>query len=274
MFQDLKQPKGARGSRGGTTIQSLARGLRILEAVAMEAGGAPLGNICRECGLHRSTAHHLLQTLVAYGYVIQDEGTRSYRLGQKVFGLASTTWSETQIAGIARPYLRELVHKTGETTNLAVRKNDQAILVETVDGEGTLRVVDRVGAVRPIYCSAVGKVLLAWAPADEREVIVQALRFKPYTPRTISDRARLRKELARVREQGYAFDDEEMARGVRCVAAPIFVFPGQVAAAIGIAGPAARISRQMLERLAKPLVVTVRQLSGRLTPTWGASTRR
>jgi DNA-binding IclR family transcriptional regulator len=88
-----------------------------------------------------------------------------------------------------------------------------------------------------------------------------------------ANKSRLRKEHARAREQGYAFDDEEMTRGVRCVAAPIFVFPGQVAAAIGIVGPAVRISRQMLERLAKPLVVSVRQLSGRLAPTWGASTR-
>jgi len=271
MFQDLKQPKALRGSSGGTTIQSLARGLRILEAVATEAGGTPLGKICRACGLHRSTTHHLLQTLVVHGYVTQDEATRSYRLGQKVFSLASKTWSEIQIAGIARPYLHELVRKTGETTDLAVRKNDHAILLETVDGEGTLRVVDRVGAVRPIYCSAVGKVLLAWASTDEREVIVQALKFKAYTPRTIRDRGRLTKELVRVRQQGYAFDDEEMARGVRCIAAPVFVFPGQVAAAIGIAGPAARISRQVLERLAKPLVITVRQLSSRLTPTWGAS---
>jgi DNA-binding IclR family transcriptional regulator len=98
--------------------------------------------------------------------VTQDDSSRAYRLGPKVYQLASASWSEAQIAQLALPYLRELVRLTGETANLAIRKNDEAILLETVDGEGTLRVVDRVGAARPIHACAVGKVLLAFSAAE------------------------------------------------------------------------------------------------------------
>src|SRR5258707_3636913 len=221
----MKQP--------GTTIQALSRGLGLLESVAARGGAGALTDLCKDAGLHRSTAHHLLQTLVAHGYIIQDDSSRAYRLGRKVYRLASATWSEAQIAQLALPYLRDLVRLTGETANLAIRKDNEAILLETVDGEGTLRVVDRVGAARPIHACAVGKVLLAFLNTDERESIENGLKLKAQTPRTIVDRDKLRRELGRTRSAGYALDDEEMALGVRCIAAPIFVLPGQVVAAIG-----------------------------------------
>jgi IclR family transcriptional regulator, KDG regulon repressor len=247
------------------TVQSLSRSLSMLESIADKADGIALAAICRQSGLHRSTAHHLLKTLALHGYVAQDEQTRDYRLGPKVYQLASAKWSESQIAQLALPYLQDLVRRTGETVNLAMRKDSEAVLLETVDGEGTLRVVDRVGAARPIYASAVGKILLAWTPEDEREVLIEALHLKPIGPRTITDRGKLRKELTRIRELGYALDDEEMERGVRCVAAPVFVLPGRAAAAIGIAGPAARMTRETLFRFSKPLIRAVRQLSERLS---------
>ncbi|MGQ0543737.1 MAG: IclR family transcriptional regulator [Betaproteobacteria bacterium] len=248
-----------------TVIQSLSRGLRILDLVSSQPGGVALVVICRETGLHRSTAHHLLQTLVLHGYLAQDEATRAYRLGARVFHLASTSWSEGQLAHLALPYLQELVRRTGESTNLAVRKDDQAILVETMDGQGTLRVVDRVGAARPIHASAIGKVVLAWAPETEREAILQSLKLKAFTTRTIVDRTKLRRELNRVRTAGYALDDEEMAQGVRCVAAPVFGVPGRIVGAIGIAGPAARVSMSTLVRYSRPLMSAVRRLSDRLS---------
>jgi len=244
-------------------IQSPSRGLELLESVA-RGGSIALTTMCRDSGLNRSTAHHLLQTLAAHGYVIQDEA-RAYRIGPKIFRLATATWSDAQIAQMALPCLRELVRQTGETANVAVRKEHEAILLETVDGGGTLRVVDRVGAARPIYASGVGKVLLAWAEAEERESIIRALKLNPLTPRTIVDRKRLQRELVRARHAGYALDDEEMTAGVCCIAAPVFALPGQVVAAVGIAGPAARVSRAMLRKFEKPLARAVRKLSTRLS---------
>jgi DNA-binding IclR family transcriptional regulator len=249
------------------TVQSLSRSLGMLESIAAKADGVPLAVISREAGLHRSTAHHLLKTLSICGYVVQDDESRDYRIGPKVYQLATATWSERRIAQLALPHLRELAGLTGETANLATRKDADTILLETVDGEGTLRVVDRVGAKRPIYASAVGKVLLAWAPEDEREALIGSLKLKALAPRTITDRAKLRKELVRVRALGYALDDEEMARGVRCVAAPVFALPGRVAAAIGVAGPAARVTRTSLIRFSKPLINTARHFSEDLSRT-------
>lgn len=254
----------------GTTIQSLARGLRILEVIAVTDQVGSLAKISRELKLNRSTAHHLLRTLAAHGYVVQDGVTRVYRLGPKIQRLASATWSAGQIAEIAQPYMQDLVRRTGESVSLAIRKHDQAILIKTVDGKGTLRVVDNVGTARPIHCSAVGKVLVVWAPESERDAIVASLQFKSYAPRTIVSRGRFRKELTKVRQLGYALDDEEMARGVRCIAAPVFLAPGQAFAAVGVSGPAARISRKMLSALAKPLAITVRQLAERMASLRGA----
>jgi DNA-binding IclR family transcriptional regulator len=252
----MKQP--------GITIQALSRGLGLLESVAARGGGGALTQLCKDAGLHRSTAHHLLRTLVAHGYVTQDEATRAYRIGPKVYRLASASWSEAQLAQLALPYLRELVRATGETANLAIRKDAEAILLETVDGEGTLRVVDRIGAARPIHACAVGKVLLAFSPAEEREPIVDELKLKPQTPRTIVERDKLRRELAKIRAAGYGLDDEEMALGVRCVAAPVYALPGQVVAAVGVAAPAARVTRGTLLRFGKPLSAAARRLSARL----------
>ena len=254
----------ARSGAARTIIQSLNRGLQILESIAAKGASVPLSQVCREAGLNRSTAHHLLQTLTARGYLVQDDSSRAYRLGPAAFRLASASWSESQLAEMAAPVLRGLVRKTGETANLAVRKGDHAVLVETVDGEGALRVVDRVGAARPIYCSAIGKVLLATTPGEEREAILRRLKLKRIGPRTITNRRQLRCELARVAARGYAFDDEEMAPGVRCIAAPVYAFSGQVIAAVGIAGPAARLSRDRLRRFVSLLAGAVDTLSWRL----------
>ena len=248
----------------GLTIQALSRGLGLLESVAARGGAGALAELCKDVGLHRSTAHHLLQTLVVHGYVSQDDASRAYRLGPKVYRLASATWSEAQIAQLALPHLRELVRLTGETANLAIRKDDQAILLETVDGEGTLRVVDRIGAARPIHACAVGKVLLAFSPAAEHASIMKGLTLKAQTPRTIVERDKLSRELVKIRSAGYALDDEEMALGVRCIAAPVFALPGQIVAAVGVAGPATRVTRRTLLKIEKPLSAAVRRLSSRL----------
>jgi DNA-binding IclR family transcriptional regulator len=250
-------------------IQSLARGLGLLELVGARGGAGALTDLCRAANLNRSTAHHLLQTLAAHGFVVQDEATRAYRVGPKVYRLAAAAWSEAELARLALPFLRELVRATGETANLAVRRGREALLLETVDGEGTLRVVDRVGAARPIHACAVGKVLLAFAPEDERNPVVDALELEHLTPRTVTDRGRLRRELGRIRAAGYALDDEEMARGVRCIAAPVYALPGQAVAAVGIAGPAARLSRTALLGLQPPLASAVRRLSARLARAGG-----
>src|SRR5476649_2333255 len=120
----MKHTKPASTVHKGALIQSLQRGFGILEMVGAEDAGTSLAEICRKSGLHRSTAHHLLRTLVVLGYLVQDTNSKSYRLGPRVFQLASSTWSEGQMAEIALPLLDELVRKTQETANLAVRKGE------------------------------------------------------------------------------------------------------------------------------------------------------
>ena len=229
--------------------------------------------VCRKSGLHRSTAHHLLRTLVVLGYLVQDPNSKTYRLGPRVFQLASSTWSEGQMAEIALPFLDELVRKTQETANLAVRKGGFAVMIEKVEGGGPLRVVNSVGSLRPIYCCAIGKVLLAWMAPGMQQEIVASLQFEAHTPNTITGRDKLKKELTRVRNAGFAIDDEEMSLGIRCIAAPVFNFSGQVVAAMGVAGPSVRVTRAKLREFAVPLQGAARQLSERLGHTRQAGKR-
>jgi len=248
-----------------TKIRALARGLDLLELVAARGGDRALTEISREAGLHRSTAHHLLKTLVLLGYVVQDKSSRTYRVGPKVQCLASSAWSGKQLARVALPYLLELVRATGERVNLAVRRENELLLLEAVDGEGKLKAVDREAATRPLYACAAGKALLAFAPPEEREAIVSALRFERWTPRTIVDHDELRRELRRVRQKGRALNDEEMILGVRFIAAPVFALPGHAVAAIAVARPAAGETRSARAKLEKPLAAAVRRLSARLS---------
>lgn len=252
---------------GGPIIQSLQRGLGILEIIAKSGKGIRMAEVSREIGLHTSTTFHLLRTLSTLGYLVQDEATREYLLGSKVFCLAASAWTEVQISKMAKPLLAEMAHETGETSHLAILERGEAIVIDKIDGSSPVRLTDRVGYPRPAHCTAIGKVLLAHLPEAELKVFLKATDLRPLTPKTITAASILEPELERVRKQGYAFDDEEFAQGIRCLAAPVRNFTGQVVAAIGVSGPVWRVS---LDRVAQ-LTEFVRVMGHRLSQQLGHS---
>jgi len=249
----------------GTMIQSLERGLAILELVAKDTSGVTMAEVSRRIGLHTSTTFHLLRTLTSLGYLVQDEVTREYRLGSKVFRLAASAWTEVQIFNISGPFLTEMAQQTGETSHLAVFEHGEVIVINKVDGSSPVRLTDRVGYPRPAHCTAIGKVLLAHLPEAELMAFLHAHELRPFTPKTITAVPILEQELVRVRNQGYAFDDEEHLQGIRCLAAPVRNFTGQVVAAIGISGPVWRVS---LDRVAQ-LIEVVKGVGHRLSQQLG-----
>ncbi len=243
------------------TIQSLQRGLSILEYVSRRGEGVTMAEISRHVGLHTSTTFHLVRTLSALGYLHQDQVTREYCAGAKIFHLAASASTEVQLLKLAGPTLSEMARQTGETSHLAVLERGEVIVVEKVDGTSQVRLSDRVGYPRPAHCTAIGKALLASLPHAELDACLQNADLRPLTPKTITSAAQLRHELDRVRTQHYAVDDEEFAQGIRCVASSVRNFSGQVKAAIGVSGPVWRVTLDRIGELTKLVVDAAQRLS-------------
>jgi DNA-binding IclR family transcriptional regulator len=243
------------------THQSLERGLRILETVALNGGAATLAETVRRTALHRSTAHHLLQTLVSFGYLRQDPATRGYELTAKLFRLTARVWTPEQIGRMAEPVAAELTALTGEGSSVAAYHNGAVTIVAKCDPGGPFRVVQQLGATRPIHATAVGKAIVAFLPAGERAAVTAQLGFERYTPHTLVTPAAFEAELERIRSAGYALDDEEHYEGIRCIAAPIFAYTGHAVASLCLVGPKVRMTRQKLRALREPLRERAQSLS-------------
>jgi DNA-binding IclR family transcriptional regulator len=244
--------------------QSLERGLRLVEAVAQSGAHTSLAEAARRTGLHRSTAHHLLQTLVSLGYLRQDADTRGYELAAKPFQLTGRTWSPEQLAAIAQPALAELTRRSGEGSSFSVYRDGAVTVVAKREHDGPVRVVQDVGARRPLHCTAVAKAILPWLPAPELAGLLARIRYARHTPKTIVTRAAFEAGLRRIRAAGYALDDEEHIEGIRCIAMPVFGHSGQVLGSLCTLGPKSRMTYQKLRELRAPLGQVARQLSERL----------
>jgi len=246
------------------THQSLERGLRLVETVAANGALTSLAEAARRTGLHRSTAHHLLQTLVSLGYLRQDGETRGYELAAKPFQLTGRTWSPEQLATIAQPCLAELTRRSGEGSSFSVYRDGAVTVVAKREHDGPVRVVQDVGARRPLHCTAVAKAILPWLPAPELAGLVARTRFARHTPKTIVTRAAFEAELRRIRASGHALDDEEHIEGIRCIAMPVFSHTGQVLGSICTLGPKSRMTYQRLRDLRALVGQLAAQLSSRL----------
>jgi IclR family transcriptional regulator, KDG regulon repressor len=244
-----------------TEIQSLARGLMILNHMAESDSSLGVTELASLLEVDKSTASRLIKTLMAYDYVQPDPGSRRYVLGKKVVQLSWQVLNRLPLRDFVHPTLMRLMQQTGECSHVAVYSQKQVLVIEDVDSPAPLRVVSGAGRLIPMHCTALGKCLLAFAhiplPPD--------LPMK--TARTIIDRVNLQTELDRVRQQGYAVDDEENDIGVRCIAAPILDPSGEAAATVGISGPTVRVTRERIPALAALVVEAGKELSARLQET-------
>ncbi len=260
----MKQAQQTEPEVARTTHQSLERGLRILEMVTSRSGPSSLAETARRTGLHRSTAHHLLQALVGLGYLHQDPTSRAYEPSAKLFRLTGQTWTPEQLGEMARPFIAELTRRSGEGSSLAAYHDGVVTIVAKHDPDSPIRVVQNLGVERPVHATAVGKAILAWLPAPESAALLERCEFETYTPNTLSSLASLDTELKRVRRAGCAVDDEEHIEGIRCVAAPVFGYTGHVIGSMCALGPKNRMTRNKLRNLRKPLFELSRAFSERL----------
>ena len=189
----------------------------VLETLA-RTGPLGLTELCHEVNMNKTTVHRILNSLLYLGYVQQDSATTKYRLTFKIWDIANQLLNKIDIIEEVRPHLRELAAKTGETVHLVQMDGIHATYIAKEESESSVRLVSMVGKSIPLYCSGVGKAMLADMSDEEIKQIWQASERKQLTEHTITDFDYFMKEIGNIRKQGYATDNEENELGVRCVA--------------------------------------------------------
>jgi IclR family transcriptional regulator, KDG regulon repressor len=254
---------GEKSLRSGTPrrIQVLDRALRALETLADAPGGLGVTELGRRLGVDKSTAHRLLATFVHRGYVRVDPRTQRYLLGIRLVGLGASAWRGVDLAETARPVLETLRDESGEAAHLAVLMDGEAVFLAKASAPGALTVNVGVGSRAPVHCTSLGKALLAWLAEPELHALLSESTFPRFTARTITDAEDLTRHLKLVRERGWALDDEERDVGLRCLAAPVRDAGELVIAAVGISGPAARVTLDRVDALAEQVVAAALAVS-------------
>ena len=257
---------------GAYTVKSLVKALTILEFLADGGNDTyTLTEISRGLHLHVSTVHRLLVNLVRQGFVEPDPLTGGYHLGFKVLRMGLRVLNRLDFRRAADPLLRQLNVDSQETVHLAILQDDRALSIEKFGSPQPVGLTAPLGGLIPLHCTGVGKVLLAYQDDESVRRIAESSRLEHKTSHTITTLPQLRKELAQIREQGYALDNEEAVDGLRCVAAPVFDHRGQVIAAFSVAGPASRVTMGRVPTLAKLVCETSKQISYRLGYTAGTA---
>lgn len=243
---------------------AVARAFRILEELATLESAATLTELCRKLGMPKSTALSVLGTLELLGYVTRSERGAVYTLSLKLLTLARAGGAAEKLSDIVEPFLRRLVELTGESVNLGMRQGDGVMYVRCLPGPGPIRAETSPGQMGYVHCTAIGKALIAWLPAEEVDALIKRTGMPRRGPKTTRSMLKLKKDLQLVRERGFSVDDEEDAEGMRCVGVPIMNRTGTVSGAISIAAPAQRLPTCQLSRMARHGLSAAVKVSRRL----------
>jgi IclR family KDG regulon transcriptional repressor len=243
--------------------QTVLKALAVLECVANADRPLSAAEVADICKIARPTAYRLLTTLAARDYVTQVNGPY-FRLGTQALSLSRKLLDSIDLPELARPYMRQLGDVTNETVYLSTLNDSEILYVAKIESTQAIRTSCVIGTHNNLYSTSMGKAVLAFLPADEQAELVEHLQIIPLTSKTLKDRAALVEELANIRRQGYAIDDEENEEGVRCLGTPIFDRTGRVFAAISISGPAYRLSVSRIKELSSLLIDKASAISARL----------
>lgn len=243
-------------------VQSVERAMDLLDALSSQSGGLSLKEISKRVGLNGSTTYRILATLSEHGYVRQGKD-KSYRLGFQLLQLGEAARSQINLRDEAIEFLEVMAIECGELANLVVPSDFQVTYIAQASGRfhDAVRLFTRLGARVPLHCTGVGKSILANMSADEIDQYIKEQGLPGFTEFTITNPIQLRQELENIRNQGYAIDYEEFNMGVRCVASPIRDKIGCVVAAVGVSGPAVRITPDRFPELGSLVSRTALEIS-------------
>lgn len=241
--------------------QVLDRTFQILDILAQDGLEQGVTELAEKLSLHKSTTHRLIMVLESSRFVERDGVTGKYRLGSRIIELGLSALSRLDIYQVARPHLRDLVAETGETAHIGVMRAGEIVSLVNWESTQALRTPSTIGTRHPVHCSSLGKAILAFSTSDEIDRYLHKRTLERYTRNTITSAELFRKETAAIRRAGYALDDEEREDGLRCIGAPVFSCSGEVVAAVSIAGPAFRITRDRTTSLAAAVIKTAGTIS-------------
>lgn len=236
-------------------ITSVSRALSILELLASPAGPKAVAEISRELSLAPSTTHRFLQALMALGFVSQDPRTSVYRATLKLFTLGSAVLWQFNLTERVLPVMRRIAERLEESVSLVMQEGVEGVLLERVEGRQGVQVFAKYRR-NPLYCTAAGKAILSCFDDDGLVRYLKHTPLKSRTQFTITNPAALRREVHRIRGDGFAVDNQELEIGAMCVAVP-FMLTGELRAAVSVSALAPRMTearvRQIGEVLAKTL---------------------
>ena len=242
----------------------VGKALRLLTTLGDLPGGATLSELSRAAGYPTSTTFRLLGALARDGFVELDEATKRYGLGLTIFALGQRVSQAHGFGGVAVPIMQHLSAETREASLMSVLDGDRQLYVHYVDGPQQVSVIGEPGKHGPIHSTSMGKVLIAFAPPDVREHLLDAIDLPATGPNTITHRDALRAEIARVQRDGYATADEEHEGGIRAVGVPVCNASGIAVAALSVAAPAFRTSMEHLVGFVPQLTAAAHELALRL----------
>jgi IclR family pca regulon transcriptional regulator len=252
-----------RERNGYQGIQSVARALSILELFSDKRPSLTVSEVAELTGLNRATCYRFCQTLRHLGY-LEELSDRRFRPGLKAVSLAYSALSSRELPELAMPYLQRLREDINETVNMALLDDTEVVYVARVLSDHLISLRLYVGSRLPAYASSLGRAMLAFLPEDERDAILDRSELVPLTANTISDRKRLVSELKKIRKQGYAVNNQEIAPGLRGIAAPVLTDSGRPIAAINVSIPHPLHGPREIEELFAPKVLATAQEIGAL----------
>lgn len=241
----------ANAVRGAAVIDKT---LRVLELIADSRHAPRLKELTEMSGLPKPTLHRILSALSAREFVVSDPVEQRYSVGYKVIEMAQRRLHGLDLRSLARPYMQQLNETSGETVHLAVPADLEIVYIEKLDSPRPLRLCSVIGGHAPLYCTSLGKVLLAFLEPVKREAALSRLVLKRYTPFTITNRKHFEQHLSQIRAQGFTINNQEHELGSLCIGAPILDQTGHSLAAISVNVP---VFRGSLEKIARwvPMVV-------------------
>jgi DNA-binding IclR family transcriptional regulator len=244
--------------------QVLDRVVRILTSFSSDRQELGLIQIAEATGLHKSTCYRLLEAMRTHGLIGLNKTTGTYHPGMKLFELGSLAVGRLKLDKHAHPLLEELSRVTGETAHLCVLDGSDVVYVAKVESNRALRIPSAVGARNPAYCTGVGKAMLAHLTPGQLDGYLSETQLRAFTKKTLVSAFELKANLCQIAAQGYAIDDQEREDGVRCVAAPVRDHTGQVVAAVSIAAPSMRVTKERVPELTIQVMRAAAEISSEL----------
>jgi DNA-binding IclR family transcriptional regulator len=248
---------------GPYKLQAIDRAFSVLDLLGQSAKPMGLAQVTDALHLHKSTAHRFLMVLERHRMVERTpEG--AYRLGLRLYDLGNRAVRQYDLRDRVQPHLRRLVNEVDETAHLCIMEKALVVYLEKIEPSRSVRMTSRIGTTNPVYCTAVGKAMLAMLPEHEAAEILGRIRYVKLSKKTLANEEELLRDLEKTRKRGYAVDDEEVEEGVRCVGAAILDNTGHPVAAVSVSGPSFRMTVQNMKRISVRLLECVRAISADL----------